>query len=96
MIIQPNILTNYIYRYHTRITGVDAKTHTSQYITDVLQAVYGRKDERLIILSVLNILLEERKVLPNADSFDIYEVRLPCFDYIDGGISSLTRKLLRN
>ncbi|CAF1454995.1 unnamed protein product [Rotaria sp. Silwood1] len=40
-IIHPNILTHYILRYYTRISGVEAKPHTTQYIMNVLQTVYG-------------------------------------------------------
>ncbi|CAF3080742.1 unnamed protein product [Rotaria sp. Silwood2] len=41
-IIQPNTLTNYILRYYTRISGMEAKLQTTQYITDVLQTVYEK------------------------------------------------------
>ncbi|CAF3978940.1 unnamed protein product [Rotaria sp. Silwood2] len=41
-IIQPNTLTNYILRYYTRVSGMEAKLQTTQYITDVLQTVYEK------------------------------------------------------
>ena len=40
-IIPPNIVTDFICRYHTRITGVKPKLHTERFILQELQAVYG-------------------------------------------------------
>jgi len=34
-------MTDFICRYHTRITGIEPKLHTRQFILQELQAVYG-------------------------------------------------------
>jgi hypothetical protein len=47
-IIPPNIVTDFICRYHTRITGVKPKPHTEQFILQELHAVYGLYDFSMI------------------------------------------------
>ncbi|CAF3745324.1 unnamed protein product [Rotaria sordida] len=75
-IIQPNILTNYIARYYTRISGVETKFHTIQYITDVLQRVYGfntLKKENIMKHIHVNILLDASTRSRTTTSFNIYQ-----------------------
>ncbi|CAF3646519.1 unnamed protein product [Rotaria sp. Silwood1] len=59
-IIHPNILTHYILRYYTRISGVEAKPHTTQYIMNVLQTVY----EKITISQFTTSLDIYKDVLP--------------------------------
>ncbi|UJR22443.1 hypothetical protein I4U23_025503 [Adineta vaga] len=45
LMIHPDVLTDYLARYHVRIAGVKMKRHTCEYIRNILRIIYeGRKD----------------------------------------------------
>ncbi|CAF3490473.1 unnamed protein product [Rotaria sordida] len=51
-VIQPNIVTDFICRYHTRIAGIEPKLHTRHFILQQLQSVYEDKKNRINITSI--------------------------------------------
>ncbi|CAF3504976.1 unnamed protein product [Adineta steineri] len=55
--IPPDIITDFICRYHTRITGVEPKLHTKRYILQQLQAIYESQKDTINVPS--NDIYEE-------------------------------------
>ncbi|CAF4348914.1 unnamed protein product, partial [Adineta steineri] len=49
--IQPDTVIDYIERYYIRISGVQMKQHTSQYILRNLQTVYDRRKSNQNVMS---------------------------------------------
>ncbi len=72
-IIQPDIVTDFICRYHIRIAGIEPKLHTRQFILQELRAVYGLYHFKSLRIAIYSYL-EAKKTNQNFTSVDIYEV----------------------